>query len=518
MNEKILMRVIIVAAFLIANCSVAEDGPVAHWTFDGTLNDQVGANHGVYTSGGDISYVEGFDGKERGAIRFNGVDFVKVPRVIMDEMTIACWVRLDMPQVITGSGGNFYEGPGLAQGERNEVTEDAGLAIVGEVAIWGSGRPDMSAKGTKSLITGKWIHIAATRNINNAQGVAELRLYVDGLLEAQVDHSYTGPLAAHDTFAVGGHEEPNRRLKGDIDDLRFYDRALSEDQIRALASPDPVAEEVGDKQDDANSPDVADGPDDTNAVVGQSDANEFEGQPFQAADSGGDSVVEDRLYSINSIALYVLLALVAGILIYAGIKLLVPGSRSNGLGLRWVASLESGEGAEDRFRLRLGVMPNRRGSVAKMGGTGAEEVFVTFNGEELRNCEEVGAAIDQAWAGDMLSLTFLRKGAASVDKPETPAFEREMNTEEEDVVLGVICEDDENNRISVVDVVEGSPADKAGIRPGDVILEIGDSKVESVEALVDCMEGFKQRKKLEIVLIRAGGDDTAEKLAIDLKG
>jgi hypothetical protein len=39
-NKKILMRTIVVAAFLIANCPVAEDGPVAYWTFGGTLNDQ----------------------------------------------------------------------------------------------------------------------------------------------------------------------------------------------------------------------------------------------------------------------------------------------------------------------------------------------------------------------------------------------------------------------------------------------------------------------------------------------
>lgn len=48
------MRVIFVTAFLIANCAVAEDGPVAHWTFDGTLSDQVGVNHGVYTGAGDV--------------------------------------------------------------------------------------------------------------------------------------------------------------------------------------------------------------------------------------------------------------------------------------------------------------------------------------------------------------------------------------------------------------------------------------------------------------------------------
>jgi len=81
-----------------------------------------------------------------------------------------------------------------------------------------------------------------------------------------------------------------------------------------------------------------------------------------------------------------------------------------------------------------------------------------------------------------------------------------------------MCEDDDDNRISVVDIVEGSPADRAGLRPGDVILEIGGSKVQSVEALAGCMEALKGRDKLEIVLIRPGGDDTPEKMPIGLKG
>jgi len=90
-----------------------------------------------------------------------------------------------------------------------------------------------------------------------------------------------------------------------------------------------------------------------------------------------------------------------------------------------------------------------------------------------------------------------------------------MNTEE-DVVLGVMCEGDDN-RIRVVDIVEGSPADRTGLRPGDVILEIGGTKVESVEALADCMEVLKGRDKLEILLIRPGRDDTPGKLLIALK-
>ena len=87
----------------------------------------------------------------------------------------------------------------------------------------------------KSMAVLRFALTAAVRDINDARGVAELRLYVDGVLDARIDHGYTGPLAAHNTFAIGGQEEPDRILRGYMDDVRFYSRVLSEDEIRRLA-------------------------------------------------------------------------------------------------------------------------------------------------------------------------------------------------------------------------------------------------------------------------------------------
>ena len=40
-------------------------------------------------------------------------------------------------------------------------------------------------------------------------------------------------------------------------------------------------------------------------------------------------------------------------------------------------------------------------------------------------------------------------------------------------------------------VQQGSPAEKAGVRPGDVILQVGDSAVESPEQLLNAVAKLK---------------------------
>jgi hypothetical protein len=503
MKSMAVLRFALTAALLIASHGVAIEAPppgalgagagaglaeglVGHWTFDGSLKDQVAGNDGVFTARRNAAptYVEGFDGKQQGAIRFDGVDFVTIRRIVRDEMTIACWVRLDERQPGTATGDQFYMGAGLVQGEREGVTEDAGLAVVGDVAIWGSGRPDVSVKGTKSIITGKWTHVAAVRDINDARGVAELRLYVDGVLDARIDHGYTGPLAAHDTFAIGGHEEPDRILKGYMDDVRFYSRVLSEDEIRRLARSGGGSEVVagersvqtGDEQPVVNprqSPGLLG---DSNVVGARADVNKPELEspkvatlstkgakapwgeaPAPRAPGGGGEPsalpggFKSRLDPAGRIALSALLILIAGVIVYA---------------------------------------------LVKMQG-------------------DVAPVVREAKPGDTLSVTVLGKDGAPVEGLK----KRALNTQapaEEGIVLGVVCEPDQSNQIRVVGVLEGSAAEKAGIRQGDIILEVEGTKVESVEALCDCVRNLKIHQKPEVVLVRVGGEGAAERLVIPL--
>ncbi len=58
--------------------------------------------------------------------------------------------------------------------------------------------------------------------------------------------------------------------------------------------------------------------------------------------------------------------------------------------------------------------------------------------------------------------------------------------------------------VRVGDVLENSPAGEAGIRPGDVLLQIGDQAVEDAESLSGCVAQMGPREDVPVKLLRAG--------------
>lgn len=67
--------------------------------------------------------------------------------------------------------------------------------------------------------------------------------------------------------------------------------------------------------------------------------------------------------------------------------------------------------------------------------------------------------------------------------------------------LGVMIKDSEKGA-EVVNVVEGSPAEKNGIKPGDIITRIDDSKIEGVESLVNYVSQRNPDSEIEIEFLR----------------
>ncbi len=72
--------------------------------------------------------------------------------------------------------------------------------------------------------------------------------------------------------------------------------------------------------------------------------------------------------------------------------------------------------------------------------------------------------------------------------------------------LGIVPASRRNGQVGVIvqQTVSRSPADLHGIRTGDVIVRVGDSRIETIEQLVTEVRAQSREKKLPIELVRNG--------------
>lgn len=215
-------------------------GGIAWWRFDTVAGDQSpdadarGSNPGSpATLSGGATLVPGKDGN---AVAFDGQRAqatATVPRLdTTGSYSVSAWVRLDtLPTgfetavATDGLGGSSpfflqYVGSGTAQ---------HGFAF----SVLNS--PRAVATGIAPQ-PGQWYHLVGVRDA--AAGI--VALYVNGALQATA-YSYATD-ASTGTVTVGRAQwqgNPTDFLKGAVDDVRVYDRALSEADVAALAGVVP---------------------------------------------------------------------------------------------------------------------------------------------------------------------------------------------------------------------------------------------------------------------------------------
>lgn len=96
-----------------------------------------------------------------------------------------------------------------------------------------------------------------------------------------------------------------------------------------------------------------------------------------------------------------------------------------------------------------------------------------------------------------------KKAEARAAQPETPGAPAKR------VRLGVMAEpEDDVSGILVAEVVAGSPAARAGVKPGDRIVKIGDTKITGVGDAVTALEGFHPGDQTTLRVRRDGAART----------
>ncbi len=249
-GTKNLPTAVLIALFLIFSTAAADvNDPVAHWKFDegagDTAYDSAGTNDGAVHG---PTWVPGILG---GALDFNGIsDGVEVPDDNAlnpsTQITIAFWLYNRGGQ----NAGLFKytacpdESPSYSRAYKLMVLEDTQ-----QVQFWATDSA-ASGSGDKLESTGivphnQWYHIAATFD----EGF--VTTYIDGQADSSGTISVTSIMNDDHPLTIGGywsycgtkHWVP--RCDGLIDDVRIYNRALSEEAIWALANPQiPVAVDI----------------------------------------------------------------------------------------------------------------------------------------------------------------------------------------------------------------------------------------------------------------------------------
>ncbi len=163
-----------------------------------------------------------FDGiNEYGATEYNQVG---------DSFTIEAWVRT----TDSLSGSSFTDGAPLVYADVAGPARDFGVSIVDGKLAFGIGDGtvggDRTVLSTSAVNTGQWLHVAAVRDAVTGF----IRVYVNGLEEGSLDTGNTLTLDAPSSITLAGNMIDGRYLQAEIDELRIWDVARSEAEIRTF--------------------------------------------------------------------------------------------------------------------------------------------------------------------------------------------------------------------------------------------------------------------------------------------
>ncbi len=160
------------------------------------------------------------------------------------------------------------------------------------------------------------------------------------------------------------------------------------------------------------------------------------------------------------------------------------------------------------------------GGPADKAGIRRGDVIVSFNGKDVKEMSELPLMVGSTPVGSKVDVEVVRKGRKKDFKVELGKLEEdgETSTEpaESESDLGMTVEETtpelarhfglpEAEGLVVVRVENGSPAGEAGIRPGDMILEVDQSEVKTLSDFEKVISRFQKGDTI-LFLIQRGGN------------
>jgi len=216
--------------------------PTHYYPFDVDASDVTGTNDGRLIGGASIAA----DPQRGYVLDLDGVDdYVSLQRSNLPDgptdlavFTFAAWMKVPPTQAGETYGPIYAENMPEYSYHKNLVRFSSDGKI--GYSHWPpAGGNQWSAT---TVADHRWHHVAY---VQNEPADFRRKLYVDGVLEAFDNDmkQYSGPAVS--LFSIGSHRGFSHTLplpmylEGRIDDLQFYDVALTADQIAVLAVPEP---------------------------------------------------------------------------------------------------------------------------------------------------------------------------------------------------------------------------------------------------------------------------------------
>ncbi len=177
---------------------------------------------------------------------------------------------------------------------------------------------------------------------------------------------------------------------------------------------------------------------------------------------------------------------------------------------------------------RRGVLVNDvvENGPAERAGLRKEDVIVKFDGKSISDTEDLTRAVSRLNPGEKTRMAIIRDDRkqklklkiaerpdrySSRSKTRHPAFSHRsgraylgIRTADLDDDLADYFEVDKNQGVLVASVADDGPADKAGIKSGDIILKLENEPIRSTEALLSALSNIRSDQEVEIELLRKG--------------
>jgi C-terminal processing protease CtpA/Prc len=165
-------------------------------------------------------------------------------------------------------------------------------------------------------------------------------------------------------------------------------------------------------------------------------------------------------------------------------------------------------------------------SPAEKAGLQEEDILLKIDGKSLDEVDEMMDIISEAKIDDKITITYLREGKELVtdatittSRRNVFVWEDKRNNPEHFVSgdksawLGVSTDKlsdqlrqffnvPEYLGVLVKEVVEDSPAEKSGLKAGDVIIQVGKKEIEDTGDLMRAIDRFDAGEEVEVKIIR----------------